>query len=111
MLTAWTSSGLSGVNYMCINIYQVKLQLEGRGHPTALEALVDRLANFFQHSGFTQKRTRGKEYHEYRNTFMPPAHPKEAPVGEEYRVYQLDLINPSAYSSPVGDVMDGGAFC
>ena len=42
---------------------------------------------------------------------MPPAHPNEAPVGEEYLVYQLDLIKPSDYHSPVGDVMDWGAFC
>ena len=48
------------------------------------------------------------------NTVTPnhtPAHPHEAPVGEEYRVYQMGLIKPSDYRSPVGDVMDGGAFC
>ena len=79
MLTAWTSSALSGVNYMCINIYQVKLQLEGSGpsnSPWGIGGPVGKLHPAF---GFTQTKKGGLEG---RTTTSPPALPYEAPVGD-----------------------------
>ena len=61
---------LCAVSTICAYIFiaLVKLQLEGGNIQQPFGALVDRLANFIQHSGFTQKWDEGKEYHEYHNT-------------------------------------------